>query len=74
MGKITDRDKIAPLELTVGEALAVREAIDFVAANSLVGKWGRWREAAGADTKIFNALPDPVQDYELTRAEGKGSK
>lgn len=44
------------LKLTVPQAKTLRACIDFVAANTNLGKWPHWRLAAQADTKLFEGI------------------
>lgn len=44
------------VKLTVPQAKTLRACVDFVASHADLGKWAHWREAAQADTRLFEAI------------------
>jgi hypothetical protein len=72
--EITDSTVCGPVGLTVGEILALHEAVDHLAKQAFAWpecRWPRWRKAATADTRLFDSLPKAVQDSLVKYAEEK---
>ena len=55
--------------LTGNEIRALHEAVEFVAAKASLGKWGLWKDAATADSKLFHALPAEARAIMLKEVE-----